>query len=80
MISNKLLLAYSFYVRSRELTNRGLLDMAHLPLSPEGCLRPGKSGYEVHVEHHVGDVVLEHAPERGMHGDRRGVPEPHHHL
>ena len=35
MISNELLLAYSFYVISRELTNRGLLDMAHLPLSPK---------------------------------------------
>jgi hypothetical protein len=36
-------------------------------------------GDEVHVEHHGGIVVLGHAPERGVHGDRRGVPEPHHH-
>ena len=33
MVSNELLLAYSFCVRTREVTNRGLLDMAHLPLS-----------------------------------------------
>ncbi len=33
MLSNELLLAYSFCVRTREVTNRGLLDMAHLPLS-----------------------------------------------
>ncbi len=56
---------------------------------PEGCLRPGKSGWqvqhdaetghEVHVEHHGGVVVLGHASERGVHGDRRGVPEPHRH-
>ena len=26
-----------------------------------------------------GVVVLGHAAERGVHGDRRGVPEPHHH-
>ena len=35
MVSNELLLAYSFCVRTREVTNRGLLDMAHLPLSPQ---------------------------------------------
>ena len=35
MVSNELLLAYSFCVRTREVTNRGLLDMAHLPLSLE---------------------------------------------
>ena len=43
MISNELLLTYSFYVRSRELTNRGLLDMAHLPLSLHCGFILGKS-------------------------------------
>ena len=35
MVSNELLLAYSFCVRTREVTNRGLLEFAHLPLSPD---------------------------------------------
>ncbi len=38
-----------------------------------------KAASKVHVEHHGGVVVLGHAPERGVHGDRRRVPEPHHH-
>ncbi len=34
--------------------------------------------YEVHEEHQGGVVDLGHAPERGMHGDRRGVSELRH--
>ena len=55
MISNELLLAYSFYVRSRELTNRGLLDMAHLPLSPTY-----QSKRNVHRTLSIVDIALRH--------------------